>query len=172
MPTIVHGFLLGAVLLLGAAQSSAAPPVAEDSALAAYRERVITARRVAVELGHTPEEWTAAGVTLKAALGDPMFKQLDAVEQSRVHSGAGWAAIRVGDYIRARDQLLRATQLNPDASVDSLFAGSVNNSRANEDIRNSMFVTIVGDQFVLLDLGKAVRIAPEFRMHLCWTLFI
>jgi tetratricopeptide (TPR) repeat protein len=141
MPTIVHGFLLGAVLLLGAAQSSAAPPVAEDSALAAYRERVITARRVAVELGHTPEEWTAAGVTLKAALGDPMFKQLDAVEQSRVHSGAGWAAIRVGDYIRARDQLLRATQLNPDASVDWLWLARLDDELGDYD---SAAMAIVG----------------------------
>src|SRR3990167_10971887 len=135
---MLKGFLLGSALLLGAtpapakasdsssleasvAQETPTPSVEADAAMSAYRERVIAARRVAVELGHTPEEWAAAEVALKVALADPLYKQLTAVEQSRVHSGAGWAAIRMGNYVRARDQLLRATQLNHEASVDWLW---------------------------------------------------
>lgn len=167
---MVKGFLLGAALLLGAyphltkardsantetaasqetaaaqespaTQAISAPQNAADAAMAAYRERVITARRVAVELGHTTEEWAAAELVLKAALADPMYKQLTAVEQARVHSGAGWAAIRTGNYVRARDQLLRATQLNPDASVDWLWLARLDDELGDYD---SAAMAIVG----------------------------
>src|SRR3990167_1483668 len=134
---MLEGFLLGAALLLGAA----APPVEADAAMAAYREHVIAARRVAVELGHTPEEWAAAEVALKVALADPLYKQLTAVEQSRVHSGAGWAAIRMGNYVRARDQLLRATQLNPEASADWLWLARLDDELGDYD---SAAMAIVG----------------------------
>ena len=139
MHTIVHGFLLGAALLLGASPSLAKAD--DDAAMLAYREKVIAARMVAVELGHTPEQWAAAGVTLKAALADPLFKQLTAEQQARVHSGAGWAAIRTGDYVRARDQLLRATQLNPDASTDWLWLARLDDELGDYD---SAAMAIVG----------------------------
>ena len=153
MHTIVNGFLLGSALLLGAyseaaasqaspaPQAIASPPTQADPALAVYRERVITARRVAVELGHTPAEWAATEVVLKAALADPMYTQLTAVEQSRVHSGAGWAAIRTGNYVRARDQLLRATQLDPEASVDWLWLARLDDELSDYD---SAAMAIVG----------------------------
>ncbi len=139
MHTIVHGFLLGAALLLAATPNLAKAD--DDAAMLAYRERVIAARMVAVELGHTPEEWAAAGSTLKAALADPLFKQLTAEQQARVHSGAGWAAIRTGDYVRARDQLLRATQLNPDASTDWLWLARLDDELGDYD---SAAMAIVG----------------------------
>ena len=139
MHTIVHGFLLGAALLLGASPSLAKAD--DDAAMLAYREKVIAARMVAVELGHTPEEWAAAGVTLKAALADPLFKQLTAVQQAHVHSGASWAAIRTGDYVRARDQLLRATQLNPDASTDWLWLARLDDELGDYD---SAAMAVVG----------------------------
>lgn len=158
---IVNGLMLGAALILGAhpdtakAQDSGSPalsstqeraapspPASEaDPALAAYRERAITARRVAVELGHTPAEWAAAELVLKAALADPLYRQLTAVEQSRVHSGAGWAAIRTGNYVRARDQLLRATQLDPEASVDWLWLARLDDELGDYD---SAAMAIVG----------------------------
>lgn len=138
---MVHGFLLGAALLLGANATAATAATADDADLSAYRERVIAARRVAVELGHTPQEWAAAEVMLKAALADPLYKQLTTLEQSRVHSGAGWAAIRVGNYVRARDQLLRATQLNPDASVDWLWLARLDDELGDYD---SSAMAIVG----------------------------
>ena len=156
MHTIVNGFLLATALLLGAfpritkasaspetaaAQATAMPGNAADPTRAAYRERVITARRVAVELGHTPGQWAAAELVLKAALADPMYTQLTAVEQSRVHSGAGWAAIRTGNYVRARDQLLRATQLDSEASVDWLWLARLDDELGDYD---SAAMAIVG----------------------------
>jgi tetratricopeptide (TPR) repeat protein len=43
------------------------------------------------------------------ALKDPQFSGLSQAEQARAYLGAGWAAVRNDDYVRARERLLRAT---------------------------------------------------------------
>ncbi|MFA6985115.1 MAG: hypothetical protein WC213_02760 [Arenimonas sp.] len=126
MRSASDGFILGVALFLTAcgpwavrandAVVVARTPPATSSALAQYRARLEAAKGIAFKGNHTAAEFAAVDRNLMAALADPLFGQLTQIEQGGAFSGAAWAAMRLGDNPRARDQFARATQLDPEDS--------------------------------------------------------
>lgn len=127
MHKVCDRFILGVLLSVAACSPLAVwasdadvvaaqnPPEA-SAALAQYRAKLEAAKGIAFKGNHTAAEFAAVDRNLMAALVDPLFGQLTPSEQGGAFSGAAWAAMRLGDNPRAREQFARATQLDPEDS--------------------------------------------------------
>ncbi len=106
----------GMVLLYSRAFTHALEQPSADTPLASYRETIEAAKRTAFTAHHSDEERTQSNKVLVAALANPLFAKLGKPEQAGLYAGAGWAAMRLNDNVRARDMLQLALKLEPDDS--------------------------------------------------------
>jgi len=182
------GFILGILFSVTAcgplavrasdADIVAAPnPPGANTALAQYRAKLEAAKGIAFKGNHTAAEFAAVDRNLMAALADPLFGQLSQREQGGAFSGAAWAAMRLGDNPRARDQFARATQLDPEDSDNWLRLAKLEYELRDHDAAAVTMTRyartwpeLVDDEqdFVFDVLGKA---DAKPRLDLLQTLF-
>ncbi len=110
-----------------------APVVETDAVLTPYRQELANAASVAFKPNHTAEEWKQADKALAKALADPRFGQLLKSEQALAFSGAGWAAIQLSDYPRARDLFAQATERDSGNGHDWLLLARLEANLGNHD---------------------------------------
>lgn len=192
MPTPCTRRILALALLFAAcaamsagasAASVAAPPQLQppraSAGLLQYRQQLAAAKKFVLEREHTKDEWTAANAILVAALADPRFARLGKVEQGEAYASAGWAAIRLSEFARARDLLARATQLNPADAGNWLWLAKLDVQLGHYDLAAAGLREYSGRGIELLDDEKdfiALLVhradpASQARLDLLQTLF-
>jgi hypothetical protein len=88
---------------------------------AEFRNSIEQAANVTKTPGQSAQAYADADKSLRSALSDPRFAELDAGGKASAYSGAAWAAIRSNDVPRARDMLALATQADPAYALNWLL---------------------------------------------------
>lgn len=148
MPRAIPSILLALAVLSTDAQAATpasntatALAVEVDAGLANYRQALANAAQIAFQPDHTADEWTKAGKELAQALADPLFAQLTQSERALAFSGAGWAAVRLGDYPRARGMFAQAVALDSANRADWLVLARIEESLGQHDAAASTLTT-------------------------------
>jgi tetratricopeptide (TPR) repeat protein len=162
-----------------AAVGAPAQPEGVETAMQRFREQLQAASDVAYSREHSEQEWAEANRILVAAFSDPLFDQLPAVVQGDAFSGAGWAAIRLGDHQRARQLRARATQLNPDAFENWLVLAQLEDYLGNHDAAAIALTTyakrwpsrVDNEQDFVFQVIRSADTGSQARLDLLQTLF-
>src|SRR5437667_3224236 len=80
--------------------------------------------------------------------------------------------IRKGYRVRAAQMQERTECTNPDPARNTVLAIAINAAWSDYHVWNSALFSVLGDDFLLFDLSKAISLSAEFGMLINRTRFV